>query len=116
VESLLTNYKPELLFIQPGDTVRWTWAGTHFHSVTSGISPLADGKFGTPLRKAPYTFTAKGRYDYFCAVHIPAIRLVTRAVIVVGPPEARPLNVCTQTRVEISPALSQGAIQIVHFG
>ena len=41
------SFRPNPVFIQPGDTVRWAWKSTgHFHTVTSG--PFTPGTGGTP--------------------------------------------------------------------
>jgi plastocyanin len=62
-------YKPASVTIKVGDTVQWIWDGGT-HSVTSGASCTADGKFDSGNHSAPYTykrtFTEAGTFNYFC--------------------------------------------------
>ena len=101
-------YNPPVLEVQPGDTVKWTWFGAnHAHTVSSGKPPQGDGRFGTPEKIGPYTysytFKEAGRFDYFCVTHV-AIGFDQTGVIYVGipapPPAAQPLNVSTRLRVQ----------------
>jgi plastocyanin len=62
-------YNPKTVTIKVGETVEWVWvSGTH--SVTSGSSCTADGKFDSANHATPYTytrtFTETGTFPYFC--------------------------------------------------
>jgi plastocyanin len=62
---------PETVTVNPGDTVRWTWANpTMGASVTSGTPSQPTGLFDSGIHKAPstfsYTFQSVGQFDYFC--------------------------------------------------
>ena len=89
--------KPEVS-IEPGQSVRWTFAGTaQFHNVwseganwpTELRSPL-----GAPAVDANYTFAAVGDYAFFCQVHPDTMRGVvhvgTNAAPVVIPLSQQP--------------------------
>ncbi|MEO0652081.1 MAG: plastocyanin/azurin family copper-binding protein [Planctomycetota bacterium] len=81
-----TEFAPENVTIQVGDTVRWLWVGG-FHNVVSGVGGAADGSFssGNPSISAPpfsVTFDAAflaanpmpgNVYDYYCVVHLPGM-------------------------------------------
>jgi hypothetical protein len=64
--------------------VKWTWAGTFFHNVESGVGSVPDGIFssGAPFAGAGHTFSVtfdaaflaahpvtNNNYDYYCIVH-----------------------------------------------
>ena len=58
--------------IQVGDAIRWTWANTVPHSVTSkaGSSETFDSGILTGMgTEFTYTFTQSGVNDYDCVVH-----------------------------------------------
>lgn len=78
------DFVPEDVSIQVGDTVKWTWAGTFFHSVESGVGSVHDGIFtsGAPTGVPGTTFSvtfdaaflaanpvAGNNYNYYCIVH-----------------------------------------------
>lgn len=70
-------FDPEVLDIDVGDTVVWTWVGGP-HSVQSappgapGIpNCTADGRFDSGVKSAgtfSFTFTAAGEYEYHCGI------------------------------------------------
>jgi len=66
------SFNPEVVVIQPGDTVHWTWT-LGIHTVTSGSNCVPDGLFDAPLdtghREFSFTFDTVGTYDYFCLPH-----------------------------------------------
>src|ERR1700733_5127532 len=70
------SFDPDPVFIQPGDTVQWTW-GSDFHSVTSGPPGQPDGMFDTDIQERPFmfsfTFPNAGSFAYFCLVHEPVM-------------------------------------------
>lgn len=65
-------FNPEVVNIQPGDTVRWTWT-LGIHTVTSGSNCVPSGLFNAPLdtghRQFSFTFNSAGSFDYFCTPH-----------------------------------------------
>ena len=110
--SAFHKFVPQVVNINPGDTVRWTWrSGTH--TVTSGNVSTGqhDGVFNSPLRSAPYqfsyTFNNAGKFDYFC---VPHREMGMYGTVNVGPQPtptptpvataAQPLNVSTRLRVQ----------------
>jgi plastocyanin len=78
------TFSPSTLSVKVGDTVCWQWkAGGH--TVTSGSSCTADGKFCSPSDTSCSTattslvgaiyehkFTAAGSFPYYCAPHCSA--------------------------------------------
>ena len=114
------KFVPEVVNIQPGDTVRWIWRGgsSSPHTVTAGNIETGDpsGVFGSPLRNAPYqfshTFGSAGSFDYFCSPHrqmamygtvnVGPIPTPTPIATPTPPPgnAAQPLNVSTRLRVQ----------------
>ena len=75
------TFSPASLTIKRGDTVKWVW-DTSGHTVTSGTSCTADGKFCSPNdtncgfgttsnvgAMYQHTFTTAGTFPYFCATH-----------------------------------------------
>jgi plastocyanin len=114
--SAFHKFKPEVVNINPGDTVRWIWRG-NFHTVTSGNPNTGEqnGIFSSPLRSAPYqfsyTFNTAGTFDYFCVPHremgmIGKVIVGTPPSTPTPPPTpppggaAQPLNVSTRLRVQ----------------
>ena len=84
-------FAPGTVYIQPGDSVKWTFPWLEPHSVTFGVpagdpsvlvggaNPSYEGStflssglvFGGPASTDSYsvTFPKKGTYDYFCILH-----------------------------------------------
>jgi plastocyanin len=82
--------------IQPGDSVRWSFAGTtQVHNVKS-TSP--NWEIDSPLGavpapdSAPYTFTAVGEYTFVCEVHSSMTGSVRVAEGPPPPPPVLPLS------------------------
>jgi len=70
-------FSPEIVNVNTGDTVNWTWGG-NAHSSTSGpICPNFDGPgpnswdsgVHNPPFSFPFTFNSPGSFPYFCSVH-----------------------------------------------
>jgi plastocyanin len=62
------QFNPTIVEIAAGGQVRWTWAGSSFHSVTStGSGPLRSPTQGSGTYT--FTFPTPGRFDFFCTVH-----------------------------------------------
>jgi len=83
-----SSYLPADLSINQGDSVHWTNSDAIPHSVTSGVSPTADGVFDSGLLFGgddwTYTFDATGSYDYYCIVHPSMVGTVTVAATCQG--------------------------------
>jgi FtsP/CotA-like multicopper oxidase with cupredoxin domain len=68
--AIRDNYfTPNRLTVPVGSTVRWDHQGRVEHTVTSLVGIFDSGALsgGEPFS---FTFTAPGRYDYFCRFHI----------------------------------------------
>ncbi len=64
-------FSPATITISVGDTVTWTNRDSVEHTATGAAGapqPFDTGLLGTD-RGGSVTFTAPGRYDYFCAPH-----------------------------------------------
>jgi plastocyanin len=64
-------FNPEVITINAGGTVTWTWVGQN-HNVTSVLSPTFASNSPTrdaPFTHGPLTFTTPGTYHYICTVH-----------------------------------------------
>jgi plastocyanin len=75
------TFSPSSLTIKKGDTMKWVF-DTSGHTVTSGTSCTADGKFCSPNDTNcasgttssagaiyQHPFTTAGTFPYFCATH-----------------------------------------------
>ncbi len=66
------KYAPTNVTVAPGDTVTWTWVGG-FHNVVSTSGGFNSGAaHGTPGDPYAFTFTAPGKFYYYCSVHATA--------------------------------------------
>jgi plastocyanin len=62
------QFNPVIVDIAAGGQVRWTWAGSEFHTVTStGTGPLHSPAQGSGTYTV--TFPTAGRFDFFCTIH-----------------------------------------------
>ena len=77
-------FKPDIIYIQPGDTVGWTNMTSHMSSSVEGLIPEGaqpwQGQLGENLQ---ITLDKEGVYGYVC---IPHIGFGMVGVIVVGKP------------------------------
>ncbi len=69
VSNTNNTYAPAVVFIQPGDTVTWTFAGGPMpHNVQAD-----DGSFQSPVLSTPWTFSwvfpTAGVFGYYCVLH-----------------------------------------------
>ena len=69
VSTTSNTYSPSVVFIQPGDTVTWTYAGGPMpHNVQAD-----NGMFTSPVLGSPWTFSftfpSQGSFRYFCVLH-----------------------------------------------
>ncbi|MBM2819238.1 MAG: blue (type1) copper protein [Nitrosarchaeum sp.] len=66
-------YLPYKAEIYPGEPVVWNNIDSAAHTVTSGISGTADGKFDSGMIMSGQTwqflFADSGEYDYYCMIH-----------------------------------------------
>jgi plastocyanin len=82
------TFSPSSLTIRVGDTVKWVW-DTSGHTVTSGTSCTANGKFCSPNDTNcasgttsnagavyQHTFTTAGTFSYFCVPHCGVFNMV----------------------------------------
>jgi plastocyanin len=87
-------FDPELVEIDPGDAVVWTWVGGTHSVVSSAVggsfpSCNPDGRFDSGEKTSgtfSYTFTAPGTYEYHCGVAGHCESFETGVVIVRGSP------------------------------
>ena len=61
-------FAPTQLTVKAGSTVTWTNKDDEPHTVVSDAGLFRSGALDTDDRFA-HTFTVRGTYDYFCAVH-----------------------------------------------
>src|SRR5205085_2054100 len=99
------NFSPENVSINPGDTVRWTWASeAGHHSVISGTDGNPDGRFGSQVISSgtfSHTFQDFGTFPYYCSLHWQMGMTGTVTVSGSTPPVAcQPLNISTRLRVQ----------------
>ena len=97
-------FDPELLVIDVGDTVTWTWVGGT-HSVRSGPNYFpprceADGLFDSGVQSSgtfSYTFTTAGTYGYHCGVPGHCANFESGEIQVMGTPTPTPTVTLTPT-------------------
>lgn len=102
--------------IQPGDSVRWSFAGTtQVHNVKS-TSPNweIDSTLGpVPAPdSAPYTFTAVGEYTFVCEVHAGMTGAVRVAEGPPPPPPVLPLSQQPFTNDFVAPVAPETAVAV----
>lgn len=62
-------FSPQIIAINAGDTVIWKNVGKNNHTVRNSTGVLWDSGNLVPGATFKRTFTASGRYGYYCAVH-----------------------------------------------
>lgn len=62
------KYAPPVLIVPAGTTVRWTNHDEESHTVTSATAAFTSAGLSNEETFAE-TFTRRGRYQYFCALH-----------------------------------------------
>ena len=81
------SFAPPNVTISANGIVKWTHNGLSIHTVTSGTSPIPDGKFNSGDLATGATvcvqFTAPGTFPYFCIPHTFMIGSVTVSSTVV---------------------------------
>ncbi len=88
VNTTNSSYSPSIVFIQPGDTVTWTYAGgTMSHNVRAD-----DMSYSTPLSSSPWTFSrtfpVATQSRYYCSAHGGPGGVGMAGLIIVGGREA----------------------------
>ncbi|HWK29675.1 MAG TPA: plastocyanin/azurin family copper-binding protein [Solirubrobacter sp.] len=78
--------------VKPGDTVRWTFAGTtQFHNVAANSPNWTDeSPLGAPAADYTRTFDAEGDYAFICRVHPDTMRGTVHVSAVAPPPPPPP--------------------------
>lgn len=59
------DFEPSVLHVTTGDTVTWTWEGSHDHNVVGEAFQSETQASGT----FTHTFAQPGTYPYQCALH-----------------------------------------------
>lgn len=83
VSTLDNTFSPQVLHINPGQTVTWVNNGQTIHTVTADDHSFDSGDFNSG-QTYTHTFTQPGRYPYFCQLHGAAGGVGMAGVIVVG--------------------------------
>jgi len=84
ISAQATAYAPLVLFIQPGDSVRWSNMLGHDAQTIEGLIPEGAEGFHIPLGEdGAYTFEQEGVYVYKCNPHF---ALGMAGSIIVGEP------------------------------
>jgi plastocyanin len=86
-------FSPSSVTINPGDTVRWTWAAT-FHSSTSGTPGMPNGIWDSGILNQGATFThtfnSAGSFPYFCTPHGACCGMVGMVTVASASPSPSP--------------------------
>ena len=91
VQAVLFDFAPKELVVAPGTTVVWTNLDSVAHTVTADDGSFDSGDFG---RGETYslTFTAPGRYQYYCIPHgMPGMEDMAGVIIVEAPAAPAPM-------------------------
>lgn len=77
------SFVPESVFVQPGDTVRWTNNGAQTHTATSVNAAAGLWNSGNMGTNKTYQFVFKnvGSYDYNCRTHSGMLGWVTVSTV-----------------------------------
>ena len=118
------SFRPNPVFIQPGDTVRWAWKSTgHYHTVTSG--PFTPGAGGTPdglfdsgaqmstTFVFSHTFPTAGKFPYFCEFHD---TVGMTGTVVVGAASSKLSNISTRVSAQLGSNVLIGGFTISGSG
>ena len=89
VRTRRTAWLPDVLFIQPGDTIIWQGMRTHETALMEGMGPMGAEAWASELDAEGFRITLheEGAYIYTCEVHM-GLGMV--GAIVVG--DAEPYN------------------------
>ena len=103
-------FTPNVIRINPGDTVNWTWrADAGDHTVTA--RRLQTDSFDSRVRSSgtfPHTFTKRGRFRYVCEIHFGMTGRVD-----VGPPPYPDVTLPSLTRLSAKPSKPKRSTKLV---
>jgi plastocyanin len=95
-------FSPSAVTINPGDTVRWTWAAD-FHSTTSGIPGAANGIWDSGVLNQgatfSHTFNSPGSFPYYCIPHGGCCGMVGMVTVGSASPSPTPMPTGTPPAV-----------------
>jgi plastocyanin len=107
-------FSPSSVTINPGDTVRWTWAAT-FHSSTSGTPGMPNGIWDSGILSQGATFThtfnSAGSFPYFCTPHGACCGMVGMVTVASATPSPTPMPTSTPSSTPMptpTPAVVDG--------
>src|SRR5438132_7303666 len=107
-------FSPSSVTINPGDTVRWTWAAT-FHSSTSGIPGMPNGIWDSGILNQgatfSHTFNSTGSFPYYCTPHGGCCGMVGMVTVASATPSPTPMPTSTPTSTPMptpTPAVVDG--------
>src|SRR5438876_4379980 len=107
-------FSPSSITINPGDTVRWTWAAT-FHSSTSGIPGMPNGIWDSGILNQGATFThtfnSTGSFPYYCTPHGACCGMVGMVTVASATPSPTPMPTSTPSSTPMptaTPAVVDG--------
>ncbi len=107
-------FSPSSVTINPGDTVRWTWAAT-FHSSTSGIPGMPNGIWDSGILNQGATFThifnSTGSFLYYCTPHGGCCGMVGMVTVASATPSPTPMPTSTPSSTPMptpTPAVVDG--------
>ena len=107
-------FSPSSITINPGDTVRWTWAAT-FHSSTSGIPGMPNGIWDSGILNQGATFThifnSTGSFPYYCTPHGGCCGMVGMVTVASATPSPTPMPTSTPSSTPMptpTPAVVDG--------
>jgi plastocyanin len=104
-------FSPSSVTINPGDTVRWTWAAT-FHSTTSGIPGMPNGIWDSSILNQGATFThtfnSAGSFPYYCTPHGGCCGMVGMVTVASATQSPTPMPTSTPISTATPPAVADG--------
>ena len=102
-------FSPPSVTINPGDTVRWTWA-TSFHSTTSGTPGAPNGIWDSGVLSQgatfSHTFNSTGNFPFYCTPHGGCCGMVGSVSVVNATPSPTPSP--TPMPTATPPAVAEG--------
>lgn len=87
VKAVVTNWDPLVVFIKPGDSIRWTNMAGHDSASVEGMIPEGAATWHSKMgEEVVMTFDKPGAYIYKCTPHVSA-GMVGAIVVGDGSPE-----------------------------
>ena len=88
IKALATKFEPEIVYIKPGDTVKWTNMAAHDTASVAGMIPEGAQPWQSKMGEDfSVTLDKEGAYVYKCSPHV---SLGMTGAVVVG--EGKPQN------------------------